>query len=1198
MRKDTPDPTQRPTPPARHRAGSGDSLSGSGPRPTRRISGKGEVPPFSGLLAESPLGEGVEAIKEDFTLPRAFGKYKLLQVLGRGGMGVVFLAEDTVLERKVALKILRQETLFFHAEARERFRREAQAAARLDHPGICPVYEVGEVEGFPFMAMRLVQGRTLAEAVRESQEEGALPDKAGVMDLILMGEKVARTLHAAHEAGLVHRDIKPANIMIEPPGNPVLLDFGLARETAPVARELTQSFALVGTPHYLPPERLEGRRAALDRRSDIYSLAAALYEAVTLQCPFDGKDLEELKKKIRYGKYKDPRGLNPAVPKDLALVLGKAMEKNPERRYRTALEFAEDLRRVRTYEPVQVRPAGPLLKSARWAQRNPILATSLAGIFLALLVGFLVTFFALQKVKAANRKNRAMALLTASKEALTRNARLSLLLALESYRVRPSGPALSQVIQALLEHHEAHRIPIPYMKVGRAGWRNPSPGGEYLFLPAGARSLAVFDREGGKILALSPKVAAFLGDRGINTASFSPGGERLLLAGARGMLVLGLDGKTLLRWPGPEKGNPPFSRGIRDAWFARGGKKILLFENEDAPGEPPESFLLLLDLKGRILARTPIPFVKESSFGFLPIPGRFWLLDQNAGRLLMWNVEGKTSPRIFTLPPKVRKPRFSPSGRFLGCLQGKDVFWLLDLEGGGRQKTRVGWTLWNARFAFSPAGDLAALALGNGEVSLFSLEGEDGVGNGSGGGGTVRWFAHRGGVTVLSFSPDGKLLLTGSKDGEAAVWTTRGERVFRLAGHEDLVFDGGFLGANTCYTCSSDGTTRIWNLKPEWAPLFSVGCPSESVLAFHGPSDTYYLVAEKDKILENRIDGSTIRTIPVPGKNPILVFGNPRGKELLLSSKDNQPRIWLGPEGGWRKLGKLKGRFIRAAFSPARKEFVSYFYLYRKGRKPIQNLAGFSFDGGRVRALFSFPSNPCRPFLYSPDGNFFLAGLFGGRGLALYGRRGKLLFHVLDGASIRGFRFLRDGRIWAVTFADGVFLLDSRGKVLRHFPGFSSHISAFDVREETGEIVYASLMGDVVLRNTEGRVLFFWKDPEKPVKMVAFTGRPGRILCVTPKTVKILDARQGKAVLYVRPGKVVWRSGLSPSRKWLWLLYKKTSDRKWIQFLPLDEKTVLSLAARAAGKGFTSAERKAYGALLEGAISPGPGGRGTPGTGK
>ena len=512
--------------------------------------------------------------------------------------------------------------------------------------------------------------------------------------------------------------------------------------------------------------------------------------------------------------------------------------------------------------------------------------------------------------------------------------------------------------------------------------------------------------------------------------------------------------------------------------------------------------------------------------------------------------------------------------------------WLLDLEGGERKKIRVGWTLRDACFTFSPAGDLAALGLGNGEVSTFPLGEKKGAGTGEGG--KVRWFAHRGGVTTMSFSPDGRLLLTGSKDGEAAVWTTRGERVFHLAGHEEMVFDGGFMGPDRCYTCSSDGTTRIWSLKPEWAPLFPVGSPSESPLAFHGSSDTYYMVAENGKILENRIDGSTIRTIPTPGRCPILVFGNPRGKELLLSSKDNQPRIWLGPGAGWRRLGKLKGRFIRAAFSPARKEFVSYFYLYRKGKKPIRNLAGFSFEGGKVRSLFFFPSNPCRPFLYSPGGNFFLAGLFRGRGLALYGRKGKLLFQALDGASIRGFRFLRDGRFWAFTFAKGVFLLDRRGKVLRHFPGFSSHLTAFDVREDTGEIVYASRMGDLVLRGKEGRIVFSWRDPEKSVEMVAFMREPGRILCVTPKSVKILDSRQGKAVLYVRPGKDVWRSGLSPSRKWLWLLYKKTSARRWVQFLPLEEKTVLSLAGKAAGKGFTAGERKAYGALLEGAVSPGP----------
>ncbi len=1190
MTQEPIDPLQRPTPPVQRGGGSGNSLPVGGPRPTRRISGKGEVPPFSGLLGGSSPAKGAEALKEEFSLPRTFGKYVLLRVLGKGGMGVVFLAEDRDLKRKVALKILRQETLLFQAEARERFRREARAAARLDHPGICPVYDVGEEEGFPYMAMRLVRGRTLAEVIRESLEKGALPDKRGVMDLVHMGEKVARTLHAAHEAGLVHRDIKPANIMIDPGGNPILLDFGLARETAPQAKELTLSFALVGTPHYLPPERLDGRKGPPDRRSDIYSLGAALYEALTLRCPFDAEDLEELKKKIRYGIYPDPRHFNPAVPKDLALVLGKAMEKNPERRYGTALEFAEDLRRVRTYEPVQVRPAGPLLKSVRWAQRNPVLAASLAGIFLALLVGLLASFLALQRIKAANKRTTAMALLTASKEALPRNARLSLLLALESYRVIPSGPALSQVIQALLEHHEAHRIPIPYLTVRRGKWRNPSPGGRYLVLPAGEGTCAVYDRQGRKVLGFSGKDRAFLGGRGIGTASFSPDGSSILLAGTKGLLVRSLGGRTLLRWRAEERGGPGSPGEIQDAWFTVTGKKILLFEKETSRKGGTAYFLLLLDREGKLLGRTRIPY-EGGGYGFSRGNGKFWIRKRKPDRLLMWDEDGKASGPAVFLPAGARSFRFSPSGRFLGCKQGLDSFWFLDLQKGERRRVRGKWRSTASGFAFSPAGDLAALILEHGEIALFPL----GKGTEAG---LVRWFAHPGGVRLVAFSPGGKLLLTASTRGEASIWTTRGERVCRLAGHEDQVYAGGFLGPDFCYTCSSDGTTRIWNLRPEWAPHFPVSCPSESVLAFHGHSDAYYLVAKEDEILENLVDGTTIRTIPIPGKRPLLIFGNPRGEEFLLSSGDDRPRIWLGPEAGWKEFGKLRGRFIRAAFSPTRKEFVSFVYLYKKGAQPVRNLVGFSFEDGRVRPLFTNPSQPCRPFLYSADGNSFLAGIFPAGGIALFGRKGNLLFRSLEGTSSRGFRFLRDGKILAATVKNGVFLLDRNGKELKHFPGFSSHLTAFDADLGRGQFVCASRRGDLVLRNMDGRILFSWKDPDGPIQKVAFTREPGRILCVTSKAVKVLDARRGAVHLYLRPGKVVWRAGLTPSKKWLWMLYRKISSRRWIQFLPLEEKTVLSLAEKAAGKGFTSRERKAYGAILEGAALYAPGNPGTAGAGR
>ncbi len=1121
-------------------------------------------------------------MEKEFSLPRRFGKYVLLEKLGRGGMGVVFLAEDRELNRRVALKILRQETLLFQAEARERFRREARAAARLDHPGICPVYEVGEVEGFPYMAMRLVQGRTLAEEIRDARSAGTTPGKARVLELVHLGEKVARTLHAAHEAGLVHRDIKPANIMIDQRGNPVLLDFGLARETALPSKDLTLSMALVGTPHYLPPERLVGKKTPPDRRGDIYSLGATLYEALTLRPPFDGETLEELKQNIRDGRYPGPREFNPAVPKDLGLVLGKALDRNPARRYGTALELAEDLRRVRTYEPVQVRPAGPLLKTSRWAQRNPILATSLAGIFLALLVGLSATTVLLRKLGKAYDQVRWAALLSSSRENLSRNPRLSLLLALKAEEMRPGLPSLSHVLRALLAHHERACIPIAYQEVRYQDWRPVSPGGKFLALPDRNFLPTVYDMKGRRVLSFSRKDLSFLGPSGARVLSFSPGGRRILLAGERGLLVRSMAGEPLLRLQAG-KGKRSSSRPrFRGAWFSREGKRLLLLVEETERGGERKSFLQVTGPDGKVLART---FLSDSgllSYGFARRKGWFWAVLGAPSRFQAWDEGASPAAPPLPLPAYIRGVRLSPSGRFLGGIQGRDTFWILDLEKGRRRSFRKDWHLEGAHFIFSPGERQAALVLNSGEVYLLPL-GEGEAGNGqTGRPGVLHWYAHRRPATVAAFSREGRFLLTGAKDGDVRLWTPVGEERCRLAGHEDSLFLAGFLEGNTCFTCSSDGTARIWDLQPEWAPLFFTRCPSEAPLAFHGRGDSYHLIAEGRKILENRIDGRTIRSIPLPCKSPIFIFGNPKGEEFLLSSKDDKPRIWLGPGVGWRRLGTLEGRFISAAFSPARKEFVSQVFLYRKGKKPVASLVGFSFSSRGVKPLFSSPRRGFRAFLYAPGGNSFLAAGFPSRGVTCFDRKGRVLFHALPGRSVFGFSFLPGGKICAFSRKAGIFLLDRKGKLLAHYPGFPSHLSSFDVRKDGKRIAYSDRVGDLAVLDAAGRVLLSWQDPDGPVKKVAFLADPEKILCVTAKTIKVLDASRGQILLNLHQEKVIWRAGLSPSRKWLWLLYKKsrTPGRRMLRFIPLEANLILALARKAAGAGFTPKEKKAYRPLL------------------
>jgi serine/threonine protein kinase/formylglycine-generating enzyme required for sulfatase activity len=327
-----------------------------------------------------------------------FGKFRIVRKIGAGGMGRVFLAEQPTPPHQVALKLIREDLLAY-PEARARFRREVELASSLEHPGICPIYESGEIDNVPYVAMRYVQGRTLAEQLRtvrarsepcevSGPSEGASQPRAPRADVTavtLLIEKIARILHAAHEAGLIHRDIKPHNVMLGADGEPVILDFGLARPEQDPGPGITRTDQVLGTPAYMSPEQIRSSGDRLDRRVDVYSLGVTLFECLTLELPFRGATSEEIHREILAARAPDCRRLNPAISRDLKVVIDTAIERDRERRYRSALELAEDLRRLREFEPIHARPAGAVLRVRRWAQRNPIVAT----VLIALLVGIM-----------------------------------------------------------------------------------------------------------------------------------------------------------------------------------------------------------------------------------------------------------------------------------------------------------------------------------------------------------------------------------------------------------------------------------------------------------------------------------------------------------------------------------------------------------------------------------------------------------------------------------------------------------------------------------------------------------------------------------------------------------------------------------------------------------------------------------------
>jgi TolB-like protein/Tfp pilus assembly protein PilF/predicted Ser/Thr protein kinase len=299
-----------------------------------------------------------------------FGDYELLEEIGRGGQGVVYRARQKSLNRTLALKVIGLGHWATEAHLK-RFRLEAEAAASLDHPGIVPIHEVGERDGSCYFSMKFVEGGQLdAVAKREP-----MPIRRAV-ELIV---KLARTVHYAHERGVLHRDIKPGNILLDEKGEPHLTDFGLARLIESEST-VTRTIEVMGTPSYMAPEQAAGNNAAVSSATDIYGIGAVFYQLLTGQPPFAGGTSYETIKLLLETEPRPPRLLNPKVDRDLSTICLKCLEKDPQRRYSSALDLAEDLERWLKHEPIAARRTGLLMRARKWVRRNPtsaLLAASL-----------------------------------------------------------------------------------------------------------------------------------------------------------------------------------------------------------------------------------------------------------------------------------------------------------------------------------------------------------------------------------------------------------------------------------------------------------------------------------------------------------------------------------------------------------------------------------------------------------------------------------------------------------------------------------------------------------------------------------------------------------------------------------------------------------------------------------------------------
>ncbi len=339
---------------------------------TDKMGGDAAMPPETAAAGERtiafPPGQTISSLADDAEPLRSFGDYELVEEVARGGMGVVYRARQVSLNRVVALKMILAGQ-FASGDDVRRFHTEAEAVANLDHVGIVPIYEVGQHEGQHYFTMGFIEGQSLHARLKLG------PLKAH--DAAKMVKRIAEAIAYAHRRGFLHRDLKPGNVLIDASGEPKLTDFGLAKKLQD-DMHLTTTGEILGTPNYMSPEQAAGR--PVGHATDIYSLGAILYSCLTGRPPFEGDTPLDTLVQVIESEPTLPSKLRGDVPRDLELICIHCLEKDPERRYATAAEVAQDLDRFLMEEPVHAQPAGIWPRLRRWARREPALASHLIAL--------------------------------------------------------------------------------------------------------------------------------------------------------------------------------------------------------------------------------------------------------------------------------------------------------------------------------------------------------------------------------------------------------------------------------------------------------------------------------------------------------------------------------------------------------------------------------------------------------------------------------------------------------------------------------------------------------------------------------------------------------------------------------------------------------------------------------------------------